>query len=147
MKVVYKYQIKMGYVTVPKKRQFLRTDNVLYCSYVWCLVDSYDTDTETIPAAHLTFSRGAVRAAFPEVIKTVQLSFLESQSIYADMITRVYVDEGLLLADVTTEERRQRTIILRKTGQFMDDKEDLFYLGFCPIFIGEELGLYAFEKL
>lgn len=34
-----------------------------------------------------------------------------------------------------------------KTGQPIDNDSTLFYLGFCKLFIMQELGLYVFERL
>lgn len=34
-----------------------------------------------------------------------------------------------------------------KTGQPIEDASSLYYLGFCKLFIMQELGLYVFERL
>lgn len=40
-----------------------------------------------------------------------------------------------------------RCIDFYKTGHEIYDDISLEYLGFCKLFIGEELGLYVFERI
>lgn len=45
--------------------------------------------------------------------------------------------------EIQTEER---FLEFYKTGQVIEDDSNLLYLGFCKLFIMQELGLYVFER-
>lgn len=40
-----------------------------------------------------------------------------------------------------------RVIELYKTGMPLENYDNLGYLGFCKVFIGQELGMYVFERI
>lgn len=44
-------------------------------------------------------------------------------------------------------ETETRFLEYYKTGQPIEDPQGLHYLGFCKLFIMQELGLYVFERL
>jgi len=41
----------------------------------------------------------------------------------------------------------KRYLEFYKTGQPIENDDNLFYLGFCKLFIMQELGLYVFERV
>lgn len=66
----------------------------------------------------------------------------------ASIIRVAAVDGELFLwAFVSTENKgvERREIVMVKTGQEFPDVNYRKYLGFCSVFVGEELGLYVFE--
>lgn len=44
-------------------------------------------------------------------------------------------------------ETETRYLEFYKTGQVIEDDSNLHYLGFCKLFIMQELGLYVFERI
>lgn len=44
-------------------------------------------------------------------------------------------------------ETEDRLIEFYKTGQPIENSESLLYLGFCKLYIMQELGLYVFERI
>ena len=44
-------------------------------------------------------------------------------------------------------EFEKRNLEFYKTGQIIHDDSNLVYLGFCKLFIMQELGLYVFERI
>lgn len=83
-----------------------------------------------------------------------ELSIKEKQGIELPIgaqIIRVDDIEGkfYLWAIVDTSEEAEkelRFIEFYKTGQLIEESEGLIYLGFCKLFIMQELGLYVFER-
>ena len=52
------------------------------------------------------------------------------------------------LVDLGEEEKETRYFEFYKTGQLIETSlDDLHYLGFCKLYIMEELGLYVFENI
>lgn len=63
-------------------------------------------------------------------------------SVNGKLFLWAMVDESLI------EQITKRKIEMYKTGQLMDNKgESLTYLGFCGLIVGDELGLYVFERI
>lgn len=74
---------------------------------------------------------------------------------YGAYILRVEDIDGMFfmwaLVNPNETEKEDRHLELYKTGQEVDGtvapEGNLNYLGFCKIFIGQELGLYIFERI
>lgn len=83
-----------------------------------------------------------------------ELSILESQTIQLPLgaeILRVDDVEGKFylwaIVDQEQGEVEPRHLEFFKTGQPIVVREGLKYLGFCKLFIMQELGLYVFERV
>ncbi|MEO9884965.1 MAG: hypothetical protein ABJG33_04940 [Balneola sp.] len=84
-----------------------------------------------------------------------ELSIKESQDLElplgADIIRVDDVDGRFFLwaiVDPETDKKEIRHLEFYKTGQTIEtDTSELFYIGFCKLFIMQELGLYVFENL
>ena len=86
-----------------------------------------------------------------------ELSIKEKQEIqlpFGSEIIRVDDIEGkfflwavVIQKEDEEDEPETRYLEFYKTGQPIEDYNNLNYLGFCKLFIMQELGLYVFERM
>lgn len=82
-----------------------------------------------------------------------QLNIKEKQELMLPVnsqIIRVDDIDGLFylwaIVDTQEEVMEARNLEFYKTGQPIDNPDGLQYIGFCKLFIMQELGLYVFER-
>lgn len=155
---IFKYDLLIGgegqnqyfYANCPQGR-VIRTDYVddgyYKGNFVWIIVDPEDKD---IQERKIEWINGTP-------IKTgsnKQIGVLEKQFTYLPVnakINSVYDAEGMFWLDYTRPETHLglEKVCLKgyKTGQeILDNVDDLEYIGFCKLWILQELGVYFFRK-
>lgn len=158
MHKIFKYDLLIGgegqdqyfYANCPDGK-VIRTDYVddgyYKGNFVWIIVDPEDKD---IQHRRIEWINGVP-------IKTgnnIQIAVLERQFILLPVgctINNVYDAEGMFWLDYTPPKADyglQRIKLLGyKTGQeILDNIDDLEYIGFCKLWIKQELGVYFFRK-
>ena len=157
MKKIFKYDLKIGgegqnqywYANCPKGR-VIRTDYVddgfYKGNFVWIIVDSEDKD---IQERKIDWINCVPR----KTGNNIQLGVLEKQFILLPVgssINSVYDADGMFWLDYSLPKADyglQRVCIKGyKTGQeILDNVDDMEYIGFCKIWILQELGVYFFR--
>lgn len=152
---IFKYTLEERngkyYASMPSHSQIIRTDYVddgyYKGHFVWAIVNLFDENVEREVKYNPTTTAGN----FP-LLKKVELGVLEKQEVFIPLDSNIYrvIDNngrlyGLMSGGLVYDRLKKVKISFYKTGQeITENVSKLKYIGWCRLWIGMELCLYAF---
>lgn len=138
---IFKYELKgdKPYINLPRYSQIIRCEKDATGEWIWAIVDTRETQTE-----RRYFERHRI-PALEEFTIFMNRDYDDILSIqHFEGFTHMWIE-----TDENAEERVHTTFRAFKTGAQMPDNilDNFSYVGFYPLYIQMELGLYVFKEV
>lgn len=115
--------------------------------YVWAVVNTEDKPVKNTAVKFYTDIKVNDQMVTGLPTSEIKIGVLPTQEVDTKNIISANSNGGFINLVIAPGPTRSRRIIMAKTGStfIVNDPKELRYLGFAPLHIGQELGLYVFE--